>query len=78
MAVRPLANTLAADYVMFDEAQDANPVTAAIIQSQQNVQQIVVGDRFSFGNAFPIARVPSRSNPVPSFTLSQSAGRGSG
>ncbi|MBV9445882.1 MAG: UvrD-helicase domain-containing protein [Streptosporangiaceae bacterium] len=33
-----------ADFVMFDEAQDANPVTAAIIQSQRGTQMIAVGD----------------------------------
>jgi hypothetical protein len=36
--------TMAADFVMFDEAQDANPVTAAIIQGQRDIQQIIVGD----------------------------------
>jgi hypothetical protein len=35
---------IAADYVMFDEAQDANPVTAAILQGQRGGQQIIVGD----------------------------------
>ncbi|HZR52249.1 MAG TPA: UvrD-helicase domain-containing protein [Streptosporangiaceae bacterium] len=35
---------IAAGYIMFDEAQDANPVTAAIIQAQHEVQQIAVGD----------------------------------
>ena len=35
---------IATDYIMFDEAQDANPVTAAIIQSQHEIQQIAVGD----------------------------------
>jgi AAA domain len=35
---------IAADFIMFDEAQDANPVTAAIIQRQTGVQQIIVGD----------------------------------
>lgn len=35
---------IAADFIMFDEAQDANPVTAAIVQSQHDVQQIAVGD----------------------------------
>jgi hypothetical protein len=33
-----------ADFVMFDEAQDANPVIAAIVQSQPHSQKIVVGD----------------------------------
>jgi hypothetical protein len=35
---------IAADYVMFDEAQDANPVTTAILQGQRGGQQIIVGD----------------------------------
>lgn len=33
-----------ADFVMFDEAQDANPVIAAIVQGQPRSQKIVVGD----------------------------------
>ncbi|MFC4225476.1 3'-5' exonuclease [Lysinibacter cavernae] len=32
------------EYIMLDEAQDADPVMAAIIKQQQTVQQIVVGD----------------------------------
>jgi hypothetical protein len=32
------------DFIMFDEAQDANPVIAAIVQSQHDVQLIAVGD----------------------------------
>jgi hypothetical protein len=31
-------------YVMFDEAQDANPVTAAILQLQRRGQAVIVGD----------------------------------
>lgn len=38
---RPGLNT---DFVLFDEAQDANPVIAAIIQGQRNTQRIAVGD----------------------------------
>jgi superfamily I DNA/RNA helicase len=37
--------TLPCDYVMFDEAQDANPVIAAIVASQTEAQRIYVGDR---------------------------------
>lgn len=36
--------TIPAAFVMFDEAQDANPVTAAIVQNQHDAQQIIVGD----------------------------------
>lgn len=32
------------DYVMLDEAQDANPVIASIIESQEHVQRVLVGD----------------------------------
>ncbi len=32
------------DYILFDEAQDANPATSAIIQRQDHAQQIAVGD----------------------------------
>jgi AAA domain/UvrD-like helicase C-terminal domain len=35
---------ISADFIMFDEAQDANPVTASIVQRQRDVQQIAVGD----------------------------------
>ncbi len=36
---------LPADYVLFDEAQDANPVIAAIVAAQDHAQLIYVGDR---------------------------------
>lgn len=36
---------LPADYVLLDEAQDANPVIANIVESQRNTQKIMVGDR---------------------------------
>lgn len=36
---------LPVDYVMFDEAQDANPCIAAIITAQEDAQLIYVGDR---------------------------------
>jgi hypothetical protein len=36
---------LPADYVMLDEAQDANPVVAAIVTAQGHCQQVLVGDR---------------------------------
>lgn len=35
---------LAADFVLYDEAQDANPVVAAVVQNQRNAQLIAVGD----------------------------------
>lgn len=35
---------LPADFVLLDEAQDANPVIAAVINSQRNAQKILVGD----------------------------------
>jgi hypothetical protein len=35
---------LPVDYVMFDEAQDANPVMAAIVEYQTHAQRIYVGD----------------------------------
>jgi hypothetical protein len=35
---------IAADFLMFDEAQDANPVTAAIVQDQAHAQLVAVGD----------------------------------
>jgi hypothetical protein len=36
---------LPADYVLLDEAQDANPVVAAIVDRQAHAQRILVGDR---------------------------------
>jgi AAA domain/UvrD-like helicase C-terminal domain len=36
---------LPADYVLLDEAQDANPVIAAIVDAQTHAQRILVGDR---------------------------------
>ena len=36
---------LPADYVLLDEAQDANPVVAAIVDRQTHAQRILVGDR---------------------------------
>ncbi|MER5641908.1 UvrD-helicase domain-containing protein [Kitasatospora sp. NPDC002227] len=35
---------LKADYVLLDEAQDANPVIAQIVQAQDHAQRIAVGD----------------------------------
>ncbi|MGH3737124.1 MAG: UvrD-helicase domain-containing protein [Micromonosporaceae bacterium] len=37
--------TLPADYVLLDEAQDANPVVADIIESQHGAKRVLVGDR---------------------------------
>lgn len=34
------------DTILFDEAQDANPVTSQIVFGQNNMQKIVVGDRY--------------------------------
>lgn len=34
-----------ADFILFDEAQDANPVIAGVIEAQKHAQQIMVGDR---------------------------------
>lgn len=33
------------DFILFDEAQDANPVMAAIVMSQSHIQKVLVGDR---------------------------------
>lgn len=35
-----------ADFILFDEAQDANPVMLAIVQAQEHAQQVYVGDAF--------------------------------
>jgi hypothetical protein len=35
-----------ADYVLFDEAQDANPVMLAIVQAQDHAQKVYVGDAY--------------------------------
>lgn len=36
---------LDADFILFDEAQDANPVIAAIVDEQTHAQRVMVGDR---------------------------------
>lgn len=36
---------ISADYIMFDEAQDASPVMAAIVAAQEHAQCVYVGDR---------------------------------
>lgn len=36
---------LKADFILFDEAQDANPVIAGVVAAQTHAQQIMVGDR---------------------------------
>lgn len=36
---------LAVDYVLLDEAQDANPVISAIVEGQTDAQRVLVGDR---------------------------------
>src|SRR6202453_2179660 len=35
---------IGADYLMFDEAQDANPVIVAVVQDQSGLQKVAVGD----------------------------------
>jgi len=35
---------ISADYLMFDEAQDANPVIVAVVQDQSGLQKVAVGD----------------------------------
>lgn len=35
-----------ADYIMFDEAQDANPVMLAIVANQEHAQRVYVGDAY--------------------------------
>jgi hypothetical protein len=35
---------LSCDYVLFDEAQDANPVVAAVVDRQTHAQRVLVGD----------------------------------
>ena len=35
-----------ADYIMFDEAQDANPVMLAIVANQHHAQRVYVGDAY--------------------------------
>jgi hypothetical protein len=44
-ALAAVGPRLPADYVLLDEAQDANPVVAAIVDRQTHAQRILVGDR---------------------------------
>jgi superfamily I DNA/RNA helicase len=36
--------TIAADFILFDECQDANPVMLAVVDAQRHAQRIYVGD----------------------------------
>jgi len=38
--------TIAADYILFDEAQDADPVMLDVVNSQSNAQLLYCGDRY--------------------------------
>lgn len=66
------------DYVMFDEAQDANPVIAAIVAAQRHAQLVYVGDSqqeiYSFTgavNALAQVQVPHRTFLTQSFRFGQ-------
>lgn len=56
------------DFILFDEAQDANPVMMAIVEAQDHAQRIWVGDRYQqiyswrgAVNAMELATVDERS-----------------
>lgn len=63
-----------ADFVLFDEAQDANPVMMSIVEAQDHAQRIWVGDNFQriYGwngavNAMQLAAVDARARLSVSF-----------
>lgn len=43
---------IAADYILFDEAQDASPVMLSIVQAQTHAQKVFVGDSQQAINSF--------------------------
>lgn len=58
--------TIHADYILFDEAQDANPVMQAIVAAQTHAQLVWVGDSqqqiYSFTGAInALAKVPAEN-----------------
>lgn len=66
---------ISGDFLLFDEAQDANPVIAAIVEAQEHLQVILVGDSaqaiYGFTGAVDaMAKFAARGTEVR--TLSQS------
>jgi hypothetical protein len=68
--------TIAADFIMFDEAQDASPVMLAVVEAQTHAQVVYVGDSnqaiYEFTgavNALAKVQAPSRSYLTPSFRI---------
>ena len=66
--------TIDSDYILFDEAQDADPVMLDIIQSQSNTQLIFCGDQFQSiyewrgaKNALAMVESDSRARLTQSF-----------
>jgi hypothetical protein len=63
---------LPVDVVMFDEAQDANPVMAGVVDEQTHAQRVAVGDRSQAINGWNGAVDAMSGWPWHRLTLSQS------
>jgi hypothetical protein len=63
---------LPVDVVMFDEAQDANPVMAGVVEGQTHAQRVAVGDRCQAINGWNGAVDAMSGWPWHRLTLSQS------
>jgi hypothetical protein len=58
---------LPVDYILYDEAQDANPLSAAIVLEQRHAQLIAVGDQYQQLYCQPVGtmvEVPVTPDPV--------------
>lgn len=64
--------TIDADVVLLDEAQDANPAIAAIVNAQEHAQRVLVGDQQQQLYAWRGAVDAMRGFPGDRFLLSQS------
>lgn len=66
---------IGADFILFDECQDANPVMLAIVENQRNAQHVFVGDSqqqiYSFTGAInALQRIRESGAPVAFLTQS--------
>lgn len=68
--------TIGGDYLMFDEAQDATPVLAGVVNRQTHLQKILVGDSaqqiMAWAGAVDAMQKFSRQDDVVTLNLSES------
>lgn len=60
------------DVIMFDEAQDANPCVAKVVEDQTHAQRVAVGDECQSINGWNGARNAMAEWPWPRLSLTQS------